>query len=183
VNRDLTRFLAGREAQATDSVTWNGRTMFRIDAYLDDRPPPLDYVTSVRGLVFRGESLLVVRNENGLHIWPGGRRERGETQEETLRRELLEETGWAVRDPIQLGFVLFHHLTPVPAAYAYPYPDFVHVMYVAEADVFLPEAKLEDDFELESAFRMLAEVQSLPLTAGEKFFLEAAVKLRLLLSS
>jgi len=42
--------------------------------------------------------VLVVREQNGAHLWPGGRREPNETLIETAQREVLEETGWTVID-------------------------------------------------------------------------------------
>ena len=54
------------------------------------------------GLVFRGGKLLIAQRHlqshcGGLWEFPGGKREPGETFEECLRRELLEELGIEVR--------------------------------------------------------------------------------------
>ena len=49
-------------------------------------------------------------------------------------REVLEETGWTIRDARLLGLAHFQHLTPKPVAYRYPYPNFLHLVYVANAD-------------------------------------------------
>lgn len=58
----------------------------------------------VKALVFKEGKFLVMHN-NGVkeNLWelPGGRMEFGETAEETLRREMLEETGLIVK-PIKL---------------------------------------------------------------------------------
>jgi 8-oxo-dGTP pyrophosphatase MutT (NUDIX family) len=43
--------------------------------------------------------------------------------EQTVRREVLEETGWAIDPPKLLGVKHFRHLTPKPAGYSCPYPD------------------------------------------------------------
>jgi ADP-ribose pyrophosphatase YjhB (NUDIX family) len=158
-------------------VVWeNGHLPLRITGYLSDELPPLDYVTSVRTLVFQGGALLVMRNRDGLHILPGGRREAGETLEHTLAREVLEETGWTLGRRFMLGFMHFHHLAPKPPDYAYPHPDFLWVIYAAEAETFVPGAKRSDDYELEASLRPIAEVQALPLE--ERFFLEAALSAR-----
>ena len=71
--------------------------------------------TGPRGLVFHGDAVLIWREADGIHLLPGGRRENGETLEATLRRELLEETGWQVCRASMLGFMHYHHLGPEPA--------------------------------------------------------------------
>jgi ADP-ribose pyrophosphatase YjhB (NUDIX family) len=172
---DLAAFLARHTPQAEGSVVWGGDPL-RITAYLGREPPPLAYVTSVRSLVFREDALLVLRNRDGTHIMPGGRREAGETLEETLRREVLEETSWTLRAPIMLGFMHFHHLGPKPPGHPYPHPDFVQVVYMAEAADFVPDAKLPDDYEIDATFRPIAEVLALAL--DERLYLEAALQER-----
>ena len=77
-----------------------------------------------------------MRNRDGTHIWPGGRRERGERPQRTLDREVLEETGWKLSRASLVGFLHFHHLSPKPLGYAYPYPDFVQPVYAAVARQF-----------------------------------------------
>lgn len=52
----------------------------------DDAP-----VTSVHIVAFHGERVLVVRDRKGVHGFPGGRLEAGETYEEALAREVYEE--------------------------------------------------------------------------------------------
>jgi 8-oxo-dGTP pyrophosphatase MutT (NUDIX family) len=172
---NLAAFLARHTPRAEGSAVW-GRDPLRITAYLGREVPPLDYATSVRSLVFREDALLVLRNRDGLHIMPGGRREAGETLEETLRREVLEETGWTLRAPIMLGFMHFHHLSPKPPGYPYPHPDFIQVVHMAEAADYVPDARLPDDYEIEAAFRPMAEVLALVLDG--RLYLEAALQER-----
>ncbi len=39
--------------------------------------------------------------------FPGGKREEGETMEDCVRRETLEETGLVIENPVQVGYVEF----------------------------------------------------------------------------
>ena len=59
--------------------------LLRVRYFLSDEQPPEQLVTSVRCLVFQNDSVLALRNRKGNHILPGGRREEGETFEQTLR--------------------------------------------------------------------------------------------------
>jgi 8-oxo-dGTP pyrophosphatase MutT (NUDIX family) len=140
--------------------------------------PPLDYITSARCLVFRHDSVLVQRDRDSTHILPGGRREADESPLEAVHREVLEETGWSITDPVLIGFVHFAHLTPKPSGHAYPYPDFVQVVYLADARESVPDARLDDGYEVESVFRPVADVQGRTIPATQRLFLDAALRMR-----
>jgi 8-oxo-dGTP pyrophosphatase MutT (NUDIX family) len=149
-----------------------------MTCYLGEEIPPLDAVTSVRSLVFQGGQILVVRDPHGNHIVPGGRREEGEALEATLRREILEETGWTLGVVSLLGFMHFHHLGPKPPEYRYPYPDFVQLVFRAEAGGIVPGAAVTGGWELGSAFHPIAQLAGLNLSSRDRFFLDAAVRAR-----
>src|SRR6266498_922183 len=103
----------------------------------------------------------LVRDPRTTHLLPGGRREAGETLEETLRREVLEETAWELEEPSMLGFMHFQHLAPRPEGYCYPHPDFLQVVYRATATAFVPGARHLQDQDTEAAFYGIAEVEAL----------------------
>jgi 8-oxo-dGTP pyrophosphatase MutT (NUDIX family) len=173
MNADLIYFLQSKTCLAEETAVW-GHLTLRETSYLCPDLPPLPYITSVRGVVLRPDEVLVIQDPESLHILPGGRREAGEPLLQTLQRELLEETGWQVANVKLLGFKHFHHLTPKPPDYPYPYPDFLQVVYVGTAVSYHPRAIDPNGHELGATFYPLAQIHNLPLTVGEMLFLEAA---------
>ena len=95
-------------------------------------PWPDVMISSCRAVVFRRSAVVVVRDQFTSHITPGGRREGGETAEETTRREVLEETGWRLGPLTPLGFRHFQHLGERPPDFAYPWCDFIQPIFIAE---------------------------------------------------
>ena len=73
-----------------------------------------------------------------------------------------------------LGFQSFHHLTPKPPGYPYPYPNFLWVVFLARAVEHAPEGRLEDGYELGSEFRSIEEARALGLGPEELEYLSAA---------
>jgi len=147
----------------------------RIIGYLSTESPPVDLVSSVRAIVLKGDHVLVIRNLEGAHILPGGRVEKGETFEDALRRELLEEAGVEIDFKDQIGLVRLRHITPRPKDYSYLYPDFLQPVYAAAFAGFSPEAKVADGYEVSSQFLPVAEVRKLPSDDFEEPFLDAAI--------
>lgn len=176
VERDLAEFLERHEPLSKEVEEWGGGSKLRITAYLSAEQPPVDYITSVRCLLFRDGAVLVQRDITGVHILPGGRREPGETLEQTLCREVLEETGWTMGRASMLGFMRFHHLSHRPPGHVYTFPDFLQVVYTAQAVLLVPEGRLDDGYELGSAFRPVAAVQAMALSSRERLYLDAATR-------
>src|SRR4051794_6235578 len=179
---DLAAFLARHEpVSAHDEVVWlGGEIRLRVDSYLTGDAPPVSYIVSARSVVFRGDEVLTMHNADEWHILPGGRREAGETLEQTVRREVLEESGFHIEGLVPLGFIHLHHLTPKPAGYPpeFLYPDFVSVVFMSEAGVAEPMAKLVDDYEEEAVFRTVAKARELRLSDHTLCFLDGALRIR-----
>jgi len=71
-------------------------------------------------------SVVICETPRDVHLLPGGRREPGESYEETCRREVYEETGLSLCEMIALGFLRFSHLAPASDA------DFLQVVFGAK---------------------------------------------------
>jgi ADP-ribose pyrophosphatase YjhB (NUDIX family) len=169
----LAEFVATHDPQAHEDGHW-GEMRFHLASYLCPRLPPLELITSARAVVLHARQVMVVRDPGSMHILPGGRRQAGESLEQTLRRELLEETGWAIGKPHLLGVRHFHQQSRTPAAQ--PYPDFFQVVFVARARRFHLEARERGGYELDAAFQPIADVRRLPLPPNERLFLRAALQ-------
>ncbi len=172
----LSSFLAHHAAVVTESVAWGNQFRFHVASYLCDEFPPLGFVTSVRAVVLLDDLVLVQRDQDSLHILPGGRREAGEPLEATLHREIREETGWTLDSVSVLGFMHYHHLDPKPPDHPYPHPDFVQIVYAGRAATFSAEAKLDDGYEVESTLLPVANLQGLGLSQREVIYLDTAVR-------
>lgn len=158
----LEDFLQDLTPTATDAADW-GDIYLNIHLYLTPRMPDRrDLITSVRGIIFKGNEVLVLQDtDTTYHLLPGGQIESGESYESALRRELLEETGWTIKDPTYLGFAHLRHATPKPPQYPYPYPDFFHLMYAAHADEYHPTEKVEEEYVVDSRFMRFEHAKSI----------------------
>jgi 8-oxo-dGTP pyrophosphatase MutT (NUDIX family) len=177
-----------RHAACDETATAWSDLRFHVASYLSQELPPLGLVTSVRCVLLRNgavgggpQEVLVVREQNGAHLLPGGRREPHEALNETAQREVLEETGWTVIDMRLLGFVHYHHLTPRPEGYQYPYPDFLQVIFAGRAHMFQPERMfaaeiLEKEYVLSTEFLPVDAVGAVPLAAAHLLFLKEALR-------
>lgn len=128
-------FLRGQSPVGSSVERWGGgRIVLELCSYLSETVPPAELVTSVRGVVLTAGRVVVLRNRDGMHYLPGGRREPGESYLETLAREVREECGLALTEAEYLGFIHFRHLSPKPADYPYPYPDMYHLVYSVQSE-------------------------------------------------
>ena len=188
---DVTAYFAQLVPAAEhEFVAPDGMDRLRVTSYLTDVPPPERYVRSVRCVVLRDQAVLALlaRRDNRAHVLPGGRREPGETLLQTLEREVLEEAGWTVTAPRQIGVVRLNWLTPLPAAWAearHFHPDFLWLIHVAEALEHRPTALLPELEEGEPVFLDLADEAALslldrsPWARENRVFLEEANRCRM----
>ena len=162
-----------------EAHTWRaGEIELTVSAYITCDNPPSELVTSVRAIVFRDESILLMQNVNGPHIFPGGRVEAGESHLDALRRELVEEAGVEITDVCRLGFMHLRHETPKPTDYPYLYPDLFWPVFQAEYDGDSEETPEPDDYELSTEFVPIADLDRSALTAAELAYLDQAIHAR-----
>tara|TARA_R110002094_G_scaffold48605_1_gene60311 strand:- start:288 stop:632 length:345 start_codon:yes stop_codon:yes gene_type:complete len=104
---------------------------------------------------------------------PGGRPDEGETPEETVIREVAEETGWKVRPIKMIGFRHFFHTEPRSSQTDRPYPDFIQPIYVTLAESFDPNAIIPGD-RIPAEFMDYAVVEE-RIEEGQRPILRAAL--------
>lgn len=172
------REVAGLRPIFDEDVVWP-RAKLRLRTYLAPAPCPDILATSVRAVVFRGDAVVVIRQRDGaLHVEPGGGREPGETVEETVRRELVEECGWRVGGLKPLGVHHFRHLGAPPEGTRFPWADFLHPLFVAEG-VAYDRRGLKRAGEIEAGSSLVPISRAIDQLSGrERVLLEAALRAR-----
>ncbi|WP_445530010.1 NUDIX hydrolase [Streptomyces cyslabdanicus] len=128
----------------------------------EDVKSPRPRVQLVIGIIRRDDGILLVRESlgtDGEMLWslPGGGVEDGELLHETLRRELKEETGLLIGDPVRTAFLMHIDSEQHPSAMAVAF----------EIDEWSGDLTPQDDdieqaafFPLPDALKLLGELDS-----------------------
>jgi ADP-ribose pyrophosphatase YjhB (NUDIX family) len=117
--------------------------------------PPAEWRSSTLAIVTLADDTVLFLNPASpsgalAHVLVGGRAEGAETPEETLRREVAEETGWLAEPVAVVGFRHFRQPEPPhPQLADRPYPDFVQPIYAARAARFDSAALLPNEIPCE----------------------------------
>ena len=171
----LAEFLSPLTAFAEETRIWAPLGTMRIACYLTDKMPPRRYVSSARAVVIDGDRVLLVQDPDESHIIPGGRLEPGETPEDAMRREVIEETGWSLAFCTPIGVLHFTHVRPMSEGQG-TQPDFLQVVYAAIPGKYHPELKEADGYEIGSEFVSIDQVRQMSLGTGQPTYVETAVK-------
>jgi 8-oxo-dGTP diphosphatase len=123
---------------------------------------PVPRVQLVIGIIRRGDELLLVRESLGANdemLWslPGGGVKDGEVFHEALRREMQEETGLLVGDPVSTAFVMHIDSEPYPSAVAVAFEIDEWEGAVAPQDDDIAQAAF---FPMAQALKLLGELDS-----------------------
>jgi len=132
----LVAALQGTQPTTTEMTRWPGDLSLALAAYVGAWPTiPDEFVTSVRCLTVVDRQVVACEVPGAVHIWPGGRREDGETIAQTAAREVREETGWLIDEATvrEIGLLHFQHHSPVPSGHPFPHPDFCQIVVTATA--------------------------------------------------
>lgn len=171
----LAEALSGLSPLVVEDARW-GEMPLRIAAHAGMYRGPDELVSSVRCIVLDGDRVLVCDTPNGPHVVPGGRREPGETLEQTARREVHEETGCRVGAMAPLGFFHFTQLADVPAGYPYPHPELVQVVFTAPLEGALSDGWVDaQGWEQGTSLVPVHEALKLPLGATDVALLRIAI--------
>lgn len=170
----LEAFLARHPSFGGWREEWDGVPLeFRV--CLSDNLPPRVFVGSVRAIVLRDEEVLLVHSSVPI-LSVGGRCEPGETIEQTLFREVAEETGWRVSSLGVIGFIHCRHLDEQRPEWRRPAPDFIDPLFAVVAQTF--DAKLMDSTDANCEFVPINQVEHLGVEEINRRFLREALQRR-----
>ena len=158
---------------------WPIQGEMRVRLSLGSVWPPAQICSSVLAIVLGSRRSV-------LYLWPGsptpsighlligGRPKGNETPEQTVVREVAEETGWRVSPVRMIGFRHFHQLEPRSERSDRPYPDFVQPILAARAIAFDPGLVIPED-RIPAELLDLADVERL-LEPAQRPLLHAATE-------
>ncbi len=127
-----------------------------LDLPVDRTPTAPTHPVSVKGVVVHDGQVLLLLNERDEWELPGGRLEHGETPQQCLRREVLEEVGW----PVDVGPLLDTWVYEV-----LPGRRVLIVTYACSTAPGLPSPRLSDEHRRAALFAR-GDLDGLPLPEG-----------------
>jgi ADP-ribose pyrophosphatase YjhB (NUDIX family) len=146
----LKAYLDSHPAHNETTERWPIEGELRVRLCLASTLPPAHVSSSILAIVlnsYRQVLYLYPATPSGsiAHVLIGGRPESGETHEQTVTREVGEETGWYVQPIRMIGFRHFFHLQPRSEKSDRPYPDFIQPIFAARANAYNASLALPED--------------------------------------
>lgn len=109
----------------------------------------VNYRESIRAIIMKENNILMVYSNKGDYKFPGGGREQGETHEQTLMREVQEETGYIVNKvDYKMGVIVERDFDEFEAGSIF---EMTSYYYLCEVTGEKTSQKL-DDYEAKLAF-------------------------------
>lgn len=108
----------------------------------------------------KNHKFLMIRHHRGINKgcinFPGGKRENGESMEDCVRRETLEETGLTILNPVKVGYVEF--------------PRFDYYVHIYKSTKFSGEIHAKQD-EVETFWQDASKIPYEQMRAADRDFL------------
>lgn len=171
---DLQAFLGRYPSFGSWREEWLGVPL-EFRACLSDELPPRAFVGSARAIVLRGDKVLLIQSSVPI-LSVGGRCQPEETVEQTLLREVAEETGWKVSPVAVIGFIHCRHLDEQRPDWERPAPDFIDPLFAVLAQTF--DERLREPTAPHCEFVSINEVESLGVEEINRKFLRQALRKR-----
>jgi 8-oxo-dGTP pyrophosphatase MutT (NUDIX family) len=118
-------------------------TTFRITLELTRRLPPAEQISTAMCIAFDGDRIVLARHVDRGWVIPGGHLEPGESVEDAMRREALEEAGAAVGVASVFAVERIERLEGPPVSDRYSNPAF-QVFFVARLVSLVAPSAVEE---------------------------------------
>jgi len=116
---------------------------------IDPVPPNPSLCTAAFCVVMYQEKLILVEHKSRGLEFPGGHIEMNETSEQAVKREVMEEAGAVITDPVYFGYKKISPTKPIShrdqPSKSYPFPHSYIPYYFSKANHLIKDAKLSDD--------------------------------------
>lgn len=147
-------------------------TLLVLSCFLTEKQPPLELIVSARAVLVAQSGKVFVFEDQGVHVLPGGRRDKDEPVLAALTREIREEVGCDILgEPQALGFFELRNDGPRPEGHPYPYPRNYHVVFKASAGPVM-QAPVDPNVH-NGRFVPRSKALALDIPWAERVFLEA----------
>jgi 8-oxo-dGTP pyrophosphatase MutT (NUDIX family) len=117
--------------------------------FADHNPPDTSLCTATFCIVTFQEKIVLVKHTSRGYEFPGGHIDYNEHPTETVRREIREEAGIIIKQPIYFGYKKVSPAEPIPhrdnPSKIYPFPHSYTLYYFAEAEEIMRNIELTSD--------------------------------------